>query len=161
MTREMRQNWTPHSKNLRKGRSSEIGRYYALTKCTHGREPLFQPGTLGTPAAEKVIECLHAVQRRGQWAALACVVMPDHVHAVVRLKEGELSEAVKLFSMYSSNKINQILHRRGPVWQHGFYDHALRGPISLQAYLQYMVQNPVRAGLVKEAREWPFLVGLS
>ena len=88
------------------------------------------------------------------------MVMPDHVHFVLKLQDGGLSEGIARFSLLSTQRIHEIVTTRGPVWQDGFYDHALRGERSLNAYLLYMARNPVRAGLVEKAEDWPFQVGI-
>jgi len=86
--------------------------------------------------------------------------MPDHMHLMFRLQSGTLAEGIRRFSLLTTGRIRGALDLEGPVWQAGFYDHALRGERSMNAYLLYMAQNPVRAGLVSRAEDWPFQVGL-
>lgn len=43
----------------------------------------------------------------------------------------------------------------GGLWQPGFFDHVLRPEESYVGKWQYIVENPIRAGLVKEVEEWP------
>ncbi len=43
------------------------------------------------------------------------------------------------------------------VWQRSFFDHALRDEESLEAVARYIVSNPVRAGLVEDWRDYPFV----
>ena len=75
---------------------------------------------------------------------LAFVVMPDHVHWLVQLKDGtNLGEAVRRFKA----RVSLTLGR--PVWQRGFHDHALRRDEDIVATARYVVVNPVRAGLVQ------------
>lgn len=47
------------------------------------------------------------------------------------------------------------LDRRGPVWQRGFHDHALRREEDLRAVACYIVGNPLRAGLVQHVGDYP------
>jgi len=51
---------------------------------------------------------------------------------------------------------NKTLGRTGKVWQSGFHDHALRHEEDLKAAARYLVANPLRAGLVKSLRDYPF-----
>ncbi len=44
----------------------------------------------------------------------------------------------------------------GPFWQKGFFDHILRSAESYDQKWDYVRQNPVRAGLVREAQDWPY-----
>ena len=145
----------PHAKNLRKGRFSALGLVYALTKCTRGRERLFSADGPGASAAGCIIATIEAMDQRGIWTCFGYVVMPDHMHAVVKLRSADLSGAVKLFSMLTTREVNIVLGRQGALWQPGFHDHALRSEQSLENHLRYIHQNPVRAGLVNAAENWP------
>lgn len=44
----------------------------------------------------------------------------------------------------------------GPCWQRGFYDHALRKEEDIRTSAEYIVNNPVRAGLVENWVDYPF-----
>jgi len=44
---------------------------------------------------------------------------------------------------------------RGPVWQKGYYDHALRDEENLAAVARYIVANPLRAGLARNVADYP------
>jgi putative transposase len=105
-----------------------------------------------------IASTIENMEARGIWQAYGLVVMPDHIHMVVRLSKGPLSDAVKSFSTFTSGRINRLLNRKGPLWQAGFYDHALRGEKALGAYLEYMLMNPVRAGLVESPQDWAYSV---
>jgi putative transposase len=43
-----------------------------------------------------------------------------------------------------------------PHWQKGFFDHVLRSEESYSEKWLYVVENPVRRGLVAQAQDWPF-----
>jgi len=44
----------------------------------------------------------------------------------------------------------------GPYWQKGYFDHVLRSEESYEGKWRYVLENPVRAGLVKNPEEWPY-----
>jgi putative transposase len=50
-----------------------------------------------------------------------------------------------------------LLGRPGPVWQEEFFDHVLRSHDSLAEKVDYIRQNPVRAGLVEDEKEYRWL----
>ncbi len=50
-----------------------------------------------------------------------------------------------------------VAKKAGVVWQDGFFDHRLRGNESYEEKAHYIRMNPVRAGLVTEPREWPYI----
>ena len=96
------------------------------------------------------------------------VVMPDHVHAIVRFPEpDQLSHFMKQWKQCSSVHLKRLF--RGPlaayasgidpaepVWQPRYYDFNVYSDEKMEEKLQYMHQNPVRAGLVARPRDWPW-----
>ena len=90
------------------------------------------------------------------------VVMPDHVHLVLTPlydRDGWYSVAEIMHGIKSSSahKINQLLNRKGQIWQHESFDRVLRRVETTQAKVDYIAQNPVRAGLVRTPLEYPWL----
>ena len=90
------------------------------------------------------------------------VVMPDHVHLIFTpLYDGKslhsVAEIMQGIKGTSAQKINRLLKRSGQVWQRESFDRVLRREESIHAKVEYMVQNPVRAGLVRTAMEYRWL----
>jgi len=88
--------------------------------------------------------------------------MPDHVHLVLTpLYDGSafvsVAEIMQGIKSASAHKINRALNRSGQVWQRESFDRVLRREESIYAKVEYMIQNPVRAGLVKTAMEYRWL----
>lgn len=82
--------------------------------------------------------------------------MPDHLHWLFQLAGTRpLSVSVNTIKSYASRTINQIIGRSGPVWQKGYYDHALRDEENLAAVARYIVANPLRAGLARNVADYP------
>jgi len=97
--------------------------------------------------------CIH--DDRVRYALYVAVVMPDHVHMILTpLIDRRLCETFSLIRIMQSIKgasaraINQKLNRNGPVWQEESFDHVLRSSEGLDAKVEYVLQNPVRKGLV-------------
>lgn len=91
------------------------------------------------------------------------VVMPDHVHVILTpLTDFErglvipLAEITKALKGSSSHAINARAPR-GTVWQVESFDHVLRSSESLDAKIQYVLENPVRKRLVHDWNEYPWL----
>ncbi len=57
---------------------------------------------------------------------------------------------------YTARRINKILHRSGPFWMDESYDHVIRTADELERTIQYVLNNPVKAGLVASWEEWPW-----
>ncbi|MGH9546702.1 MAG: REP-associated tyrosine transposase [Terriglobales bacterium] len=90
------------------------------------------------------------------------VVMPDHVHLIFTpLYDGDSLHSVagimQAIKGTSAHRINRLLNRSGQVWQRESFDRALRHEESIHAKVEYLVQNPVRAGLVRTAEEYRWL----
>ena len=82
----------------------------------------------------------------------ACCIMPNHVHMVINpLKTGEgyqsLSEIMQSLKGYTARRANIILGRSGQFWQHESYDHVVRDAGEFKRIVDYIVDNPCRAGL--------------
>ncbi len=142
---------TMASPRLRQGRCSEPGNIYALTTVTEKRCRLFEH----PDNAQIVIEALRFVERSSYSHSLAWVVMPDHVHWLMQLRRDSLAGCMALFKSRSSRLLNQRLHRQGRVWQHGYFDHAIRRDASLLNAARYILANPIRAGLSETLGEYP------
>ncbi|APU30800.1 transposase [Ectopseudomonas alcaliphila JAB1] len=143
---------TPYrGRALRLGRCSEPGRIYLLTVVVREREPL-----LGDFMAGRLLVAeLRAAVEAGGVNSLAWVVMPDHFHWLVELREQSLAAVVQRVKGRSARTINRHLRREGTLWQAGYHDHALRREEDVQAVARYVVANPLRARLVRRVGDYP------
>lgn len=83
------------------------------------------------------------------------VIMPDHVHFFVRRPDDlELGRWIGMLKQALSKHI--ALAGTSPIWQRGFFDHVLRNDESYAQKWNYVRENPVRAGLVTKADDWPY-----
>ena len=119
---------------------------YLVTTVTASREPVFASFT----HARQAVRCFHDKDIARQAQTLAFVVMPDHIHWLLQLEAGgDLSNVVRLY------KAKVTMGLGGNVWQRGFHDHALRRDEDMRGVAQYIIANPVRAGLVKSVGDYP------
>ena len=81
------------------------------------------------------------------------VIMPDHVHLFVR---GSADFILSRWVAGLKRAISLELKTTGTVWQPSFFDHILRSDESYSGKWDYVRDNPVRAGLVKTADDWPY-----
>lgn len=80
------------------------------------------------------------------------VVMPDHLHMLVRLEQGStLAECMRLLK----GRMSPILRECDLKWQDGFYEHRLRENEEHLAVFLYIYLNPYRAHLVSKDQVWP------
>jgi REP element-mobilizing transposase RayT len=93
---------------------------------------------------------------RGLYQLYAWVIMPNHVHAILK-PHVELSAATQWLKGRTARVGNRILSRTGmPFWQDESFDHWVRSTQELQSLIEYMEDNPVKAGLVQVAAQWPW-----
>lgn len=128
---------------------------YFITTCTAGRRPL-----LANPIAQGIMEneWRTMTTRRG-WSVGRYVIMPDHVHFFVTPAGPEaepLSVAIGLWKKWSAMALRRVAAFEAPVWQREFFDHVLRSGESREEKWHYVRENPVRAGLVVRAEDWPY-----
>jgi putative DNA methylase len=90
-----------------------------------------------------------------RYRLLAWCVMPNHVHALVEMKDGfPLAEIVHSWKSFTANEGNKILSRTGDFWQREYHDRFVRDDDHYRNVLAYIENNPVKAGLVKSADAW-------
>ena len=76
------------------------------------------------------------------------VVMPNHVHVVIRPLEGfELAEILRQVKGFSAKMINSRIGRRGALWQDESYDRIIRDEEHLYRVMQYIGRNPTQCGI--------------
>jgi putative transposase len=88
----------------------------------------------------------------GHYQVHRYVVMPDHLHVILTPSESaSLEKCAQLIKGRSSHEIRS----RFPVWQPGFSEHLIRDSNDFESHIRYIDDNPVKAGLVTEPREYP------
>lgn len=105
---------------------------------------------------------------------IAFCIMSNHVHVVFKplltersLKEvpnsnplkfesdaPTLGEIMQSLKGYTAHEANKILNRTGQFWEEESYDHEVRNDEELSRIIKYVLNNPVKAGLVKNWRDW-------
>jgi REP element-mobilizing transposase RayT len=90
----------------------------------------------------------------------AFTIMPNHCHIIFQPIDDQQGTPISLSSIMMSIKgrtarqCNQILQRNGRFWQHESYDHVIRNQAEWQRIIEYVLNNPVKAGLVERWENW-------
>ena len=90
---------------------------------------------------------------------IAYCIMPNHVHLLfdtANYENTNISQTMKLIKGGSAYLCNRKLQRKGNFWQEESYDHYVRNAKELENIIRYIVQNPVKAGLVEDWEKWEF-----
>lgn len=115
------------------------------------------PTWLRQPAVAAIVQqaiCYPA----GKGYDLVCYcIMPNHVHLIVALPDNAppLVKTLQLLKGYSSFQINKLLGLSGAFWQAESFDHVVR-PGELGRIVSYVLENPVKAGLIDVWQKWPY-----
>ncbi|HEX9111373.1 MAG TPA: transposase [Terriglobales bacterium] len=100
--------------------------------------------------AEVVVAALQHFHER-RYRLQAWCVMPNHVHILFQLFPGEkLSSVLHSWKSFTAKKCSDLLGTSGAFWQKEYYDHLVRNEGDLRRIVQYIVENPAKAGL----RDW-------
>ena len=122
-----------------------------LTVCTERRRPWL--------ADPHIHETLVQVWRSAtHWEVGPYILMPDHLHVIVSpidARDANLGSFSAALKRWIRREVNAAWN-----WQPGCFDHLLRSDESLHEKWRYVQDNPVRAGLVQGAADWPYRIGL-
>ena len=94
----------------------------------------------------------------------AAVVMPDHVHLILRLiPPYDLGPVLQRIKGRSARQINQMVNGAGAVWSDESFDHIIRHAAELEEKLEYIRQNPVKRGLADhpDHYQWLFIKSIT
>ena len=130
----------------------EENRAYLATTNTEARQPLF----LDPRLCSIVIENLAFYRDRGDFSLHAYVIMPDHLHLVITPRRVELPDVMRNVKSYCAKGIREATGVLGRVWQSRFHDMAIRSEIQYRQAIEYVHQNPERAGLVQSDEEYEY-----
>ena len=97
---------------------------------------------------------------------LAIVVLPDHLHCVWRLPDGDADNAnrwAQIKSGFSRSLPNderrsprRIARRERGIWQRRYWEHLIRDEDDLRRHVDYVHINPVKHGYAPRACDWPY-----
>jgi menaquinone-specific isochorismate synthase len=103
--------------------------------------------------AELVQGALHFFDDQ-RYHLIAWCVMPNHVHAVFRpIAPHDLPDILHSWKGFTSTQANKTLQRKGTFWHAETYDHLIRDDEDLAHAINYVLQNPAKAGL----KDWPWV----
>ena len=145
----MRTNYPKHLPGF-----SYIGCYaYSLTFCTRDRARLF---TMTESVCLVRSQILRAAESESFNVTAYCF-MPDHLHLVVEggRDDSDLKAFVKLAKQLSGFHYKQ--KTGNGLWQRYSFEHVLRDSEDLALKVRYVLDNPVRAGLVAAPADYPYL----
>ena len=131
-------------------RIHQVGVYFVTTHTWQRRELFRQEGS-----SRIVVGQLFDCRDRGFYKLHAFVIMPDHLHVLLKPGEGTpIGKAIQMIKGGSAFRIKKELGFHWPVWQPGFHDRWIRDKQEYLNCKHYILQNPVKAKLVERAEEY-------
>lgn len=128
------------------------GNTYSITVATRRRVPVFTD----IPFSRACLRILEEMSLAAQVRVFAYCLMPDHVHLLLG-SPGESSLTYFVGAWKSQcYRERRSLGLDRPFWQRSFYDHILRSDDDLLETARYILDNPVRAGIVDSVGDYPF-----
>jgi len=109
-----------------------------------------------------VHDILHSIWKSSaelnDWYVGDYLLMPDHLHcfACCGRKSVSLKQWMKMWKSLSARQMIRLHNLKPPIWQADYFDRYLRSSESYADKWNYVKLNPVRAGMVKDAHDWPF-----
>jgi REP element-mobilizing transposase RayT len=123
---------------------------YFVTICVEGRRSVFIEPSL----ARIVLDCLTWLRTNRGVVIYALCLMPDHLHLLVRPGQS-LGAIIRMFKTYTTRQV-QARGGAGKLWQDDYYEHIIRKDEDARGIARYILDNPVRKGLVAAAEDYPW-----
>jgi putative transposase len=104
-----------------------------------------------------VLDVLREEEQRQNCAVFTYCLMPDHLHFLVSPRQDGVS-VLKFTDQYKGKTTNRSWTAgwQGKLWQPRYFDHIVRAEEDLRVIAEYILNNPVRKGLVERAEDWPW-----
>ncbi|HKQ48498.1 MAG TPA: transposase [Phycisphaerae bacterium] len=123
-----------------------------ITNCADRGAPFSDAG-VAKMTADSVIRCCELRMYR----LFGFCLMPDHLHTLLSPGDSgcplaQWLDAFKSFTGHEFVKLGGV----PPLWQRSCYDHVCRDGETAENVMRYIVNNPVRKGLVEDWRDWPW-----
>ena len=123
-------------------------RYFLTLCCRHRSVDSLCSGGKG----EAILEHIRYHERIKRWEVLLAVIMPDHLHLIVVFgHDTAIQRQVSSWKSWLSKTLRV-------EWQSGFFEHRLRNDAEFTEKYGYVLENPVKEGLVRDWKDWPYII---
>jgi putative transposase len=126
--------------------------FFATTKTSMGRRLLQSERN-----ANLLIDILRSLVAEHHFKLHDFVIMPDHAHLLIEVGNlMTIEKAMQLIKGRFSRRLSREFGYKGEVWQRGFTEVQVMNKHDFETHRTYIAENPVKAGLVASAKEYPF-----
>lgn len=130
------------------------GVVYHITIGAHGKQNVFIQSAIN----QQVIYALKESANLYGYRLIAYCLMPDHLHILAQAGEhprdlrGFVRGFKSLCSIAAHMPTNNVTNNK--LWQRGFYEHILRKEENIAEVAEYVLNNPIRKGLVQDREQY-------
>ena len=145
-------------------RDRTVGGTYFFTVVIQGRKPLFDDPAM----VDRLRAAFRIVMRHRPFQIEAIVVLPDHLHALWTLPEGDSDYSMRwnaIKGRFTAGLPAQArpapsaarkARNEQAVWQRRFWEHLVRDDVDVGRHQTYIHWSPVKHGLVRDPADWPY-----
>lgn len=143
-------------------RSNNPGATYFFTVVSYLRRPVLTNSDVRVALRQAIAE----VRCDRPFDVLAWVLLPDHLHCIWQLPDGDSDysvrwSAIKRLTTQGSGQPRaasgtRASRRESLLWQRRFWEHQIRDDADMTKRIDYIHWNPVKHGLVKHVKDWPY-----
>ena len=124
---------------------------YFVTSTTRDNIPIF----FNDENTKLLCNCIYNFRNQGRYLLLGFVIMSTHFHALLVPQNGyNISQVMHSIKRSSSRLL--VNKNQGKIWQISFYEHVIRNTKQFYEKLDYIHNNPVKAGIVDRAEDYIF-----
>jgi len=128
-------------------------RTFFVTAVTHPRRRIFQVEKMAALLKDVMLDN----RNKRRFLLHSFVIMPDHFHAILTPETGSpLEKSMQYIKGGFSYRVKTELDYQRPIWQPSFTEHRIKDLSDYDTHVSYIHENPVRAGLVLDAKEYPW-----
>lgn len=92
---------------------------------------------------------------KSRYSLISWCLMPNHVHVLLTpINNHSLSDIIHNWKSFTAHKSNRILNRKGKFWLTEYFDRYIRDDRHFNNVIDYIINNPVKSGLISKAEDW-------
>ena len=136
-----------------KGFDYSLPHAYFITICCKDKKEIFTEDNLN----KNIINCLLSERKKMGFKIFVYCLMKDHIHFIITPPgNGQtISDFTGRFKSVSS-KVLRENSIKNSVWQGRFYDHVIRRDEDFEDIVKYVLNNPVRKGIVQKWEDYKY-----
>ena len=127
------------------------GGSYFFTLVAHDRRPVLT----GENVRAALRSAVQAVRDEHPFIVEAWVLLPDHLHCLWRLPEGDADYSMRWAKIKRLTRHHLGMSAGEKLWQPRYWEHCIRDESDFARHADYIHWNPVKHGLVRCAADWP------